>query len=179
MSTNWDKIDEQYQSKYKDYAPEGKHTTHVAAAEYRESSLKKTPGIQFTFEDNDSYAFPKFGCTHWLSFKNDEWRMHHFKELMKVLGASEEDARKAVDACEGKKEQKDICKAYEAVFKKLADKHPEVEAVVYFRNEDSQYADVDFADRSVRMGKPEGKKEEKVEDILADSEEADDLDIPF
>lgn len=152
---NWEEINNQYGKKYKDYAPEGEWETKIAELEQVESSQKKTPGLKFTFQDNDDYAFPKFGTTHWISFKNDNWRMHHFKELMKVLGASEEQAEKAVDVCESKSDQKAIVKAYADAFKRLVLKNPTVKVAVFKRNYDSKYCDCDFADNSVRMNRPE------------------------
>lgn len=183
MATNWDELDAQYKSNFKEYAPEGDHKTKVKEVEFVESSKKGTPGLRFTFEDNDDYAFPKFGCTHWVSFNNEGWRKHHFKELMKVLGASEDNARKAVDVCESKGDNDKIVKAYVDAFTRLVSKHPAVDVVVYRRTPTSEYADVDFASRDVRMGHPD-KKEDKAptvaeEEMIAESEEIDISDIPF
>ena len=181
MSTDWNKLNEEYKPKYKDFAPEGEHHTKVAAAVQVESSQKKTPGIQFTFEDNDNYSFPKFGVTHWLSFKNEGWRKHHFKELMVVLGAKEADAEKAVDTCEDKGDQDKIVKAYALAFKRLADKHPEVDIAVYKDDPADKYTRCDFASNTVRMNRPEAKKADST-DVFDEAEEASDIsddDLPF
>lgn len=184
MVIDWDKVEEENKSQYKEYAPEGNYTTKVKKVELVQSGVKKTPGLQFTFEDTDDYAFPRFGATHWLSFNKDNWRIHHFKELFIVLGLTEKQARDSVQQCEDKEEQSKIVEEYERLFKKaVKEKSGEIEVVVFKRTPDAQYNDCDFADNNVRMNRPEKKnKMEKVSDILEVGEEADDIDkseIPF
>lgn len=172
MASDWDAIENEYKKDFKDYAPEGEFETKVKAVEQIESSQKKTPGLTFTFEDNDQYAFPKFGTTHWISFNNEKWRKHHFKELMCVLGVTEDAARKAVDTCENKGSQDAIVKAYTDAFNRLVSKHPSVMVAVYKRTPDSKYTSCDFADFNVRMNRPE--VEAVSEEPLAGAQDASD-----
>jgi hypothetical protein len=90
------------------------------------------------------------------------------KELFVLFGLTEEQARKAVAQCE---DATDVMDAYVEAFKKFIPKMKEVEVVVFFREQDDQYPyGFDFASEKVRMNRP-GKKEEKKEDVFADSVE--------
>ena len=96
---------------------------------------------------------------------------------MVVLGASEDNAKKAVEVCESKSGKDNIVKAYEAAFKKLLAKKPEVEIEVY---QNGKYSSAEFKDGRVAM--PHGdepKKESTVEDALAGAEEISNDDLPF
>lgn len=182
MSIDWDKVEAENKSEFKDFAPEGNYKTKIKKVELIQSSKKKTPGLQFTFEDNEQYAFPRFGATHWLSFNNDSWRQHHFKEILVVLGIAEDKARKSIELCEDQGSQEKIVDKYEEVFKKAVSKAKAVEVVVFKRTPDAQYNDCDFADNKVRMNRPEKQvASDSVDDILDEGEEVkEDLDsIPF
>ena len=178
MAIDWDKIEKEntHVSKYKDYAPEGTHTTRVKEVVAQAASTG-TEGIRFVLADNDEYAFPKYGAVAWVS-KKEGWRIHHMKELFIVLGFTEAQARKAVEQCEG---SEDLADAYLTMFEKALPKAKEVEVAVYRRNPDDQYTTWDFASEKVRMGRPE-KAEKKEESILDDATEISDEDagdIPF
>ena len=176
---DWTKVEEENQMKYKDYAPEGTHTTKVAEVKLQEASTG-TKGIRFILADNAEYAFPKYGATAWLSSKNPGWRQHHMKEIFVVLGFTEAQARKAVEQCE---DNDDLAKAYLAMFEKALPKAKEVEVAVFRVHEDDQYATWDFASEKVRMNRPEkDSKAEKKEDVFADAVELtteETTDLPF
>ena len=179
--SDWDKIDEQYSNdkQYKDYAPEGEHTTKVESCEMVKSRVKGTPGLEFKLQDNDEYAFPKYGTTHYsFTTNNINWRKKHNRDLMIVLGAKKEAAEKAVDVCEGKE---DVVKAYEDAFKRLVSKHPEVKVAVFKRRSDDKYTTWDFAEYSVRMGRPEDGSKTPSEEtgIFAGAEEITEDALPF
>lgn len=183
--SDWDKIDEQYSNNNKNYlpyAPEGEHETTVATCDMVKSRVKGTPGLEFTLESNSDYAFPKYGTTHY-SFTTDNinWRKKHNRDLMIVLGAKKEAAEKAVDVCEGKGDSEAIVKAYEDAFKRLVSKHPSVTVAVFKRRSDDKYTTWDFADFSVRMGRPEdgGKTPSDEVDIFSGAEEISNDEIPF
>ena len=166
---DWEQVEKDNEMKYKDYAPEGNHTTKVKEVVLQEASTG-SKGIRFVLADNDEYAFPKYGATAWVSAKNPSWRIHHMKELFVVLGFTETQARKAVEQCEEKED--DLAKAYLAMFEKALPKSKEVEVAVFRVHEDDQYATWDFASEKVRMNRPEkDKKAEKKEDVLADAVE--------
>ena len=160
MSIDWDKVEEENKSVYKDYAPEGNHTTKVKEVVLQEASTG-SKGIRFVLADNDEYAFPKYGATAWVSAKNPSWRIHHMKELFVVLGFTEAQARKAVEQCE---EKDDLAKAYLDMFAKALPKSKEVEVAVFRVHEDDQYATWDFASEKVRMNRPEKDSKYKKSD---------------
>lgn len=184
--SNWAEIESQYnKGDYKNYALEGEHKTKVSKVELVESSRKKTPGLTFFFADNEEYAFPKFGATHWFSTdeKKINWRKYHSRELLRELGLTKEQAEKSVDICEEKEEIGKIMQAYLAIFKKAISKSGEVDVVVFKRKADDKYPTIDFANGNVRMNRPEEEKEEeeeeKEESILDGAEEMDLSELPF
>lgn len=147
--TNWDELDAQYGQKYKDYAPAGEHEVTLTEVKIHEVGSKGSIAQDFIFSEDDKYAYPK--ATHWLSFKNDGWRKHHNKNLMVLLGATEDQAKKAVDACESKDGKDNIVKAYADAYKRLASKNPKVTIEVW---KDGKYKVSEFVDGSVRMNHP-------------------------
>lgn len=170
---DWDKVEKEnnVQSQYKEYAPEGVHKTKVESVELQEAKTG-SKGIRFILADNDEYAFPKYGAVAWLSSKNPGWRQHHMKELFVVLGFTEEQARKAVEQCEDKE---DLGKAYLAMFEKALPKSKEVEVAVFFRTPEDKYTTWDFASKKVRMNKPEKNERE----VVVGEETIELSDIPF
>lgn len=176
MATNWDELENQYGSKYKDYAPEGEHEAVISEIKIHEVGQKGSIAQDFIFSDSDKYAFPK--VTHWLSFKNDGWRKHHNKCLMVLLGATEDQAKKAVDACESKEGKDNIVKAYADTYKRLASKHPKVVIDVW---QDGKYKVAEFVDSQVRMSHKPETTPTPVEDdgMFANAEPVDDDFIPF
>lgn len=138
---NWDEIEAEASSnkQYKDYAPNGEHRVKV-------KEIKKNDNgngwFDFVFEETE-YKFPKLSFALFSDAKI-KYRAHYYKEVMKQLGASEENARKAVEVCEGKSSRADVHKAYADAFARLAKKHPEIEIEVrdqYDRNGDPARSD--------------------------------------
>ena len=173
MSINWDELASNYNN-FKDYAPAGVHKAKVASVENRSASTG-TVWQEFKFEDSDKYAFPK--VSHPLSNKNANWRAWHWKCLFELLGATEENAKKAVESCEGKGNFDQICEAYQNAMNRLVAKHPEVEIEVWA---DGQYSRADFNDR-VRMSRPddEPRQSKSTSDPLEGAVEINDSDVPF
>ena len=176
---DWDKVQESAGGNYKNYASDGDYKAKCDSVEIKEVGDKGSVIMKFHFEDAESVQFPT--ADHWLSFKNDNWRMWHNKCLMQVLGASEDSAKKAVEMAEGKSGKENIIKGYETCYKKLLAKKPEVEIEVFTEN---GYARAEFKDRSVAM--PHGDepaKEDKGDDALAGAEDVSEeismSDLPF
>ena len=180
---DWDKIDSENESMYKEYAPEGTYeNVMIDKVELVRSSQKDTPGLQFTFKDSKDYSFPKFGCTHWLSFNNDSWRQHHFKELFIVLGLTEDQARKSVELCEDNDGEDKIVATYEQVFKKALAKSKGVSLAVFYANDEAKYTTCDFASEKVRMNRPEkpaAKKDDTPLEGAVELSEEEVTDVPF
>ena len=179
--SNWKDIENEFAGNFKNYAPEGEHKTKVSKVELVESSQKKTPGLNFFFADNEEYAFPKFGTTHWASKDNVNWRKYHSRELFRELGLTKEQAEKTVDLCEDKKDLDKIMQAYLQMFEKAIAKSGEVDVVVFKRKADDKYTAIDFANGNVRMNRPEEEPKESAPLAEAEdaTEEIDPESIPF
>jgi len=117
---NWTEIEAEAASnkQYKDYAPNGEHRVRVAEVK---QNTNGNGWFDFIIEDTD-YKFPKLSFAFFGDAKL-KYRAHYYKEVMKLLGATEEQARKAVEVCEGKGERSAVHKAYADAFAKLAKKH--------------------------------------------------------
>ena len=171
--TDWDSLANDFGDKYKDYPSSGVHTVKVSETKTRKASTG-TVWHEFYFEEDSKYQYPK--VSHPLSSKNANWRKWHWKCLFELLGATDEAAKKAVDACEAKGDYDKITAAYEASMNRLAAKHPEVEIEVW---KDGKYSVADF-NSSIRMNRPEEKETAKLDDMFAGSEEVEeDSSIPF
>ena len=180
MSTNWDQLENEMGGKFKDYADDGDYKVKCNSVEVKEVGTNGSVIMKFGFEE-DEVQYPT--ADHWLSFKNENFRKYHSRNLMMVLGASKENAQKAVDMCEGKSGKDAIMKAYEQAFNKLVAKKPEVEIEVYTEtnpNNGKDYARAEFKNRSVAM--PHGDKPAKKDDgdnIIDQGEEIELGDLPF
>jgi hypothetical protein len=182
MATNWEELDKEMGGDFKNYAEDGKYDVKCDSIEVKEVGTNGSIIMKFGFEDTD-VQYPT--ADHWLSFKNENFRKYHSRNLMMVLGASKENAEKAVDVCEGKGSKENIVKAYEQTFGKLVAKKPTVKIEVYTEagNNGKDYARAEFADRSVAMPHGEDNKasadaQSENSDPLAGAEQVD-LDIPF
>ena len=181
MAIDWLKAEEEAGGNFKAYMADGKYTAKCDDVEIKEVGQNGSVIMKFHFEEQDDGQFPT--ADHWLSFKNDNWRYVHNKRLMVVLGATEDAAKKAVEMAESKGSKENIVKGYEACYKKLLAKKPQVEIEVFT---DGKYARAEFLDRSVAMphdseGQSEGITNEvvSIDDPMAGAEEVDLSDVPF
>ena len=176
MAIDWDDVQDKMSGGFKNYYADGPYKAKCDGVEIKEVGSNGSVIMKFHFEETDEARFPT--ADHWLSFKNDAWRQWHNKCLMVVLGATEDAAKKAVEMAESKSGKENIMKGYEACYKKLLAKKPEVDIEVYTEGD---YPSAEFKDRTVAM--PHGDKQEKKadEDVLAGAEEVDlsDADLPF
>lgn len=172
-SINWEELANNY-NKFKDYAQPGTYKVKVASVENREASTG-TVWQEFKFEDSDQYAFPK--VSHPISNKNANWRAWHWKCLFELLGATEDNAKKAVESCEGKGNFDQVKEAYLNAMSRLVAKHPEVEIEVW---NDGQYSRADFNDR-VRMSHPDDapRQSSASNSPLEGAVEINDSEVPF
>lgn len=184
-ATDWDALESEMGGNFKDFADDGVHKAKCNSIEIKEVGTNGSVIMKFGFEEADDVQYPT--ADHWLSFKNENFRKYHSRNLMMVLGAPKDAAQKAVDMCESKSGKDAIVKAYEQTFGKLVAKKPEVEIEVYTErnpNNGKDYARAEFTDRKVAM--PHGDeqpKENKADDPLAGAEDASDEiemnDLPF
>lgn len=181
MALDWDNIQQNAGGDYKNYYADGDYTAKCDSVEIKEVGTNGSVIMKFHFEEGKDGQFPT--ADHWLSFKNDAWRQWHNKCLMQVLGATEDAAKKAVEMAESKDGKENIIKGYEACYKKLLAKKPEIKIEVYTELNESngkEYARAEFKDRNVAM--PHGdapQKENKGNDILSQGEEVELADLPF
>lgn len=177
---DWDAAQDKFGNKYKDYAPVGVYKVKCVDVEFKTTSTGSI-AQKFQFEEDDKYQYPT--ADHWLSFNNDQFRVWHEKNLLVLLGATESTARTAVEKAEEKEEKSAIAKMYEAAFKQLLKKNPEVEIEVYDsynENNGKTYARAEFTDRSVAMPHDNAPKKEVSEPKEEAKEDEIDLsDIPF
>lgn len=184
MSINWDEVQSNAGGDYKNYYADGDYTAKCDGVEIKEVGTNGSVIMKFHFEEGKDGQFPT--ADHWLSFKNDAWRQWHNKCLMVVLGATDDAAKKAVEMAESKDGKENIIKGYEACYKKLLAKKPEVKIEVYTEFNESngkEYARAEFKDRNVAMphGDEQKGKKETAEDIIAQGEEVNlsEADLPF
>lgn len=183
--TDWGKLKEEQGPKFKPYAADGKYKAKVASVEFREVGTNGSVACEVKFEEQEEFQFPK--ATHWLSFKNENWRKWHFKCLLETLGVATANAEKAIDACESKTDKAAKVKAYQQTFEKAANRHQEVDIEVFTELNESngkEYARAEFLDQNVAM--PHGNAPAKAQDVLPEvddipeDEDAISLDeIPF
>lgn len=147
MSINWDEVQQSAGGDFKNYYADGKYKAKCDGVEIKEVGSNGSVIMKFHFEETDEAQYPT--ADHWLSFKNDAWRQWHNKCLMVVLGATDDAAKKAVEMAESKSGKDNVIKGYEAVYKKLLAKKPEVDIEVY--TDEKNYARAEFLDRSVAM----------------------------
>lgn len=179
MSINWDEVQQSAGGDFKNYYADGDYKAKCDGVEIKEVGQNGSIIMKFHFEETNEGQYPT--ADHWLSFKNDSWRQWHNKCLMEVLGASEDNAKKAVEMCESKNGKENISKAYETTYRKLLAKKPEVDIEVYT---DNGYARAEFKDRRVAMPHDnEPTKKDPGTDIITESEDtSDEIDlseVPF
>lgn len=181
MSINWDEVQEKAGGEFKNFYEDGDYTVKCDGVEIKEVGTNGSVIMKFHFEEGKDGQYPT--ADHWLSFKNDSWRQWHNKCLMQVFGASEDSAKKGVEMAESKDGKENIIKGYEACYKKLLAKKPEVKIEVFTEvnpNNGKEYARAEFKDRSVAMPHDNGQqKENTADDILEQGEEVDLSDVPF
>lgn len=181
---DWDKVEEENKSQFKQYAPDGTYTTKVESVEVLTASTGNK-GLRFNLADTDEYKFPKYGHTFY-GFKKESWRQHHMKECFIALGFTEAQAKKAVEQCD---DADDLAEAYKAMFDKALAKQKPFEVVVFKEYPDDQYSTWDFAHDGARIAYPKRERKQATSEVvspdsikddpLEGAEEVDLGDIPF
>lgn len=180
---NWDNVQEKAGGEFKNFYEDGDYTVKCDSVEIKEVGTNGSVIMKFHFEEGETGQYPT--ADHWLSFKNDAWRQWHNKCLMQMFGATEDSAKKGVEMAESKDGKENVIKGYEAVYKKLLAKKPEVKIEVFTEvnpNNGKEYARAEFKDRSVAMPHGnDGKKSDTAGDIPEDipEDEISLSDIPF
>lgn len=173
MSIDWDAVAEE-SNKYKDYAPDGKHKVKCIDVEIKEVGSNGSIIQKFIFAEDSKYQYPS--ADHWLSFKNDNFRLWHQKCLLELLGSPEEKAKAAIEKIEDMDSKERKVKGYEAAFKALLKRTPEVEIEVWT---DGKYARAEFADSSVAMPHDDKKSSDAASDLGGEEVDLSMDDLPF
>lgn len=174
---DWNSIDNEYKNDFKPYAEDGKYTVTLDSV-----TLKTTDSgymiFDFNFAEDENYKYPK-ASRFFFKDEKKNFRAFHYRNIMMVLGASKENAQKAVEACESGKNREAVADKYVQAFNRLAQKHPKVEIEVSTEEKGGKsYARGEFHDQSIRFS--DKKDDKKPAEILpTDDEVNSDLDIPF
>lgn len=187
---DWEAIEaEATANNFKSYANNGEHTVKVASIEGKDNG---SGWFEMQFEETE-VKYPKLSVAFFSDDKVN-FRAHYYKEIMKLLGAGEDNARKAVDVCEGKSSRDEVFKTYVDVFSRLAKKHPQIKIEVrdqYDRNgqpvrsaQGTIYGESVFTKDSGLQFKSKGTQasadvQSENSDPLAGAEQVDLGDIPF
>lgn len=180
---NWDDVQEKAGGNFKNFYEDGDYTVKCDGVEIKEVGTNGSIIMKFHFEEGKDGQYPT--ADHWLTFKEgkDNWRQWHNKCLMQVLGASEDAAKKGVEMAESKGDKDNIVKGYEACYKKLLAKKPEVKIEVFTEfnpTSGKEYARAEFKDRSVNMNNGSKKEDKKPTDTIVEEGEEIELDsLPF
>lgn len=126
---DWSAIESEFSNSYK-IIPDGEYTATIKSIKVSDNPTQSGAySINIELEPSDEGRFPFF-ATHWLSFKNDNWRMHHMRAMMTDMGVLDEKAKKVVEECEGAGTNEQIAEAYRKKFAALGEKHPKAKVVV-------------------------------------------------
>lgn len=164
---DWDNVQQEAGGDFKQYANPGTYKVKCIGCEIKEVGTNGSIIQKFIFEEDD-VKYPT--ADHWLSFKNDNWRMWHQKCLMELLGAPEDKAKKTVEIAEAKGDKDFAVKAYQKAFDTLLAKKPSVDIEVY---EDGKYSRSEFVDASVAMPHSNTSSSSAVDEVLPGAEEVD------
>lgn len=181
FTLNMNEAKEEFGSKFKPYAGDGLYEVKLKDVTKKVANTG-TIFFEFNFEESDEAQYPKISRALFRDEKQ-KFRAFHYAQIMMVLGATEETATKAVNACENKANREAVADAYVQMFNRLAQKHPKVKIEVSTEvNNGKEYARGEFADPSVHFSN-NSKPATKSVDVLPDEVEVDtdiDLDeVPF
>lgn len=164
MNINWDELKDQYGGNYAGVGKYKVKVKNVVMSDKNGNSCR----VDINYEKNDGLSYPK--TSYFLSFKEDAkvgWRQLMAMTLMKELSGSEEDAKKVVENIESKDGNEAIIKEYHASFKRLGEKHREVEIEVYSELSDNglEYTRSQLTADNKLSTKRSPKKEKKIESV--------------
>ena len=172
---------------HKTFANDGKYTLPVDSITVEEVGANGAIAVKVHFaDDKNGVSFPDI--TEWLSFKETtskgkpmaSFRQWRYKGIFQVLGLSEEDAKKTVEACE-KSDKDSSVAAYRSAFEKIGHKHPKVAVEVYTEagSNGRDYACGAFADPSIAMPRTPKPATQNLGEATASEETIDTSELPF
>lgn len=186
MAFDWNANDSQYAG-FKDYADNGCYEAVATEVELRKLS-EKFVKINISFEETERFVYPR--AQHTILTSKEGFNMHINKDMMMVLGASEEAAKKACETCILGKTLDESVNLLEQAYKKLLQKKPKLQIEVYqakgrdgktYTHADLDYASVlhDDRNRYDSVAAPDADVAASAEAALADADQLDLDSIPF
>lgn len=175
---DWNAMEDEFKSDFKEYAPDGKYEVTLDKVEKKVTPNDKVV-FEFFFKDGEEYQYPK-ASRFFFADEKKKFRCFHYRNIMMVLGASKENAQKAVESCEGKSGRDNITEAYLTAFSRLAQKHPKIKLEVTTEEggNGKSYARGEFADPTIHFSDNKKKPTNPVE-MAEDSSDLSIADIPF
>lgn len=183
MKFDWDETDEKYGNQYKDYAEDGNYDVKLVDVTVEEKGTKGSLCVSFIAEETNDYQFPTI--QHWVSYNNPNWTGHHYREILRYFGVSDEDAKKVIELAFKGDNKENHAKGLATALKKAITKKKTVPIIVFSEqgNNGNWYARADFKASSITMYNPKDKGSRAVEKAkeITGGEEADVniADLPF
>lgn len=162
MSFNWDEKEKEAnigERQFKDYCPNGEYTVKLAGVKLEDSPGWKSPALTFEWAEDETYRYPK-SVRHWLSQSNASWRQVHNRNLLMAFGLTKDKAQQFIEQVEKDQDRTKLGKAYEALYRRLAERRPETKIVVQDQLRDGKpvisdkgtvYGESDFATYGCRV----------------------------
>lgn len=183
MSWNWNEIEQNAGGNFKSYAPNGQYKVKLAKAEVKDNPNWKSPMVVFEWTEDDQYTYPK-STAHALSLGNANWRRFHHRNLLMEFGIAKDAAQKAIEVAEKDENRDVIVKAYQSMYDRIAQRHPEVEIVVRDQikngvvqrsDKGTAYSEVDFVNPQVATG----QRNDNPNPLDGETVELDEEEMPF
>lgn len=187
MSYDWDALDKEQPAQnpqYKAYAPNGEYKVKLEKVEVVDRDGWKSPALTFTWAEDDEHRYCR-SVYHWLSVENESYRRGHNRSILMALGLEKAKAEQLVDAAEKDQSRDGLKKGYAALYKRVAERHPETTILVQDQYRDGKpvlsdkgyaYGESDFVAFGARTMQ---LVEHQANDPLAGSEPIDMDEIPF
>lgn len=187
MSIDWSEVDKEMggNAQFKDYAPDGEHAVKLDHVEIRDKENWKSPAVQFFWQEG-TYKYPA-STTHWLSIPKPNYRCGHNRNILMALGFDEAKAKQLIEQAEQDQDRTKLVKAYEALYKRVAERHPAVEIIVRDQvdrdgnlvksDKGTVYSESDFKASFAQA--PHGETKTTAADVMGEPLDADSGDIPF
>lgn len=126
MSYDWDALDKEQPAQnlqYKTYAPNGEYKVKLERVEVVDRDGWKSPALSFVWAEDDEHKYCR-SVYHWLSVENESYRRGHNRSILMALGIEKEKAEQLIDAAEKDQSRDGLKKAYEAMYKRVAERKP-------------------------------------------------------
>lgn len=162
MGLDWDNIEKEVGAvRYKGYAPNGEYEVKLDKVEVKDKDTWGCPKLAFSWQEDDQYKYPNSGLNHPLSLAKPAFRALHARGILMEFGVAKEAAQQAVETAERDQDRQKLAKAYQAIFDRIAQKHPVVKIIVRDQLRDGKpvksakgttYSESEFANPALQIG---------------------------